>query len=193
MVGFIFNSQPEIFFDIMKFKEINFHMKKIKSGFLKAGFTLVETLIVIAIIAILSSIILVSLLGVRSKAKDTKRQVEVSQIGKLLMGACYLPDAGEGEYDLVTIANEIFIKHPEYKEYVTVIPKDPKTGTDAESKYIYIVNADGTKCALYANLENPDQTSTLSISVPTPGGGTGIFKATSNGWNGTPFYFQYSN
>lgn len=161
----------------------------------KRGFTLVEEIIVIAIIGILAMIILVSLFGVRGKARDTRRKTEISQIGRFLMSSCYSPEMEEGEYgyDLVLLADELINKYPQYSEQLSKVPKDPKTGTESESKYYYIVSPDGKKCGLYANLENPEEPVTLSITEPTPGGGIGVFRASSPGWNGTPLYFQYSN
>jgi len=156
------------------------------------GFTLIETLTVVAILGILSLFILVSVFGIREKAKDTKRKIEVSQAGRYLTNGCYVPDAGAGEYDLIPLTQEIFSKNPQYKEFLQTVPKDPKTGDETESKYMYVVAPGGTKCALYANLENKKEKITLSITEPTPGGGTGVFKG-SIGWNGTDVYFQYSN
>jgi len=169
-----------------KMKRNNFYFKI-------TGFTLIETIIVVAIIGILSTFILVSLFGTRQKARDAKRKLEISQIGRFLTTACYLPESGAGEYDLISLANELLIKYPQYSNYFAQIPRDPKTGTETESKYIYTVNAEGTKCALYANLENENETPTLTITVPAPGGGTGVLKADNPGWNGTSFYFQVSN
>jgi prepilin-type N-terminal cleavage/methylation domain-containing protein len=169
------------------FGEIDIMVKK------KNSFTLVETLVVIAVIGILATFVLSSLTGGRKRARDSRRKSEIAQMGRFLTLSCYLPDGGEGEYDLVLLANEILSKYPQYDQYLSVIPQDPKTGTETESKYVYTVNVDGTGCALYANLENENETVTLSISVPTPGGGTGVLKASTSSWNGTSLYFQYSN
>ncbi len=53
-------------------------MKKIK------GFTLIELMIVIAIISLLAMIITYSIVGAQQKARDTKRIAELSDIGKAI-------------------------------------------------------------------------------------------------------------
>ena len=50
----------------------------------KAGFTIVELLIVIVVIAILAAITIVAFNGVQQRARDTERKTELSQIAKLL-------------------------------------------------------------------------------------------------------------
>ena len=157
------------------------------------GFTLIEILIVIAIIGTLATIIAISVFGVREKARDSKRKVEISQIGKVLTLSCYMPDEGAGSYDIAILVQEIFDKYPDYRKYISEVPKDPKSGTETESKYFYIISEDGKKCAVYANLENSKEPVSLSITIPTPGGGTGVLKADDPGWNNTPLYYQYSN
>ena len=91
------------------------------------------------------------------------------------------------------LAQELLAKYPNYEKYLKNITKYPKAGTDTESGYRYIVGDGGNKCALYANLENEGEEVDLNITEPTPKGGTGVLRANSSGWNGTPLYFQYSN
>lgn len=53
----------------------------------KKGFTLIELLVVIAIIGLLASIVLVSLQGVREKARRAKADQELQEILKAIMVA----------------------------------------------------------------------------------------------------------
>lgn len=155
---------------------------------------MIEVLVVISIVGILAAFVLASAFNVTGRARDARRKAEITQIGKFLILSCYLPDEyGEGKYDLISLVNKILIKYPQQSKFLSNIPKDPKTGTETESRYVYTVTDDGKKCALYANLENSSEAVTLSITVPTPGGGIGVLEANSSGWNGSPLYFQYSN
>lgn len=160
----------------------------------KNGFTLIEILVVIAIIGTLASIMYVAFGSVTVKARDTKRKAELSQVGKYFSGVkCYLPNAGAGDYDIADLITELKSKYPQYSSFVAKAPRDPKSGTQSKTNYRYIVSSDGKKCSLYANLENKNEPVTLkNINIPTAGGGTGVF-AGQTGANGTDRYYQISN
>lgn len=157
------------------------------------GFTLLEVLVVVAIIGVLATLSVVYLGGARDKARDTKRKADLAQIGRFLSMSCYTPVAGYGDYDLAQIIEEMKSKYPQYSSFLGSTPKDPKTGSSTQTNYRYQVE-EGNRCVLYANLENKDEPVTLpSLTVPAPGRGLGVLRAASDGWNGTPLFFQFSN
>ena len=158
------------------------------------AFSLIEILIIISIIGILSTFAIIALGSVREKARDTKRKNDISTIGRFMTLSCFLPNDGAGKYDLADLAAELLLQNPKYEKYLKSIPQDPLSGTAIQSNYTYIVNEDGDKCALYANLENKDEKITLkNLNEPTPGMGAGVLKANTTGINNTNIYFQYSN
>jgi prepilin-type N-terminal cleavage/methylation domain-containing protein len=159
----------------------------------KKGFSLIELLVVIGIIAVMAAIAFVFLGGVRGRAGDAKRLNDIDQIGRFLAFGCPVPDGGPGAYDLNELLAELKTKYPQYASSIPADIRDPKTGTAAQSNYKYILDENGN-CVLCANLEKDKTKVTLpAISAPKPGGGKGVFAAPAPGWNGSNKYFQVSN
>ena len=149
--------------------------------------------------ALLIEFIVLSFLFFFSKSqeviRDSIRKRDISQIGQIITDPCYVPTqkTSNREYDLSLIIREMMEKDSIYQTTLPQAIKDPKTGTEIISMYVYKISEDGKKCSLYANLESSFNKKILEITEPTPGAGIGIFQNTIDGWNGSPFYFQYSN
>ena len=89
---------------------------------MKKGFTLVELLVVIAVIGILSLIIFASLGGAKAKARDSRRQTDILQI-ELALEANYLdvqkyPQYTPIEWETAKIPRDT-------GRYLDSVPKDP--------------------------------------------------------------------
>jgi len=147
------------------------------------GFTLIELLVIIAIIGILSNIILVNVQGVRERARDTKRKVDLRNIKKALLwyntehGG--LPDDGFGYYDggngwatnkddgsacysgygdLEDFLDGTDPDIPPPQENYIKMPHDPGGGCSGPSDYGGYMYYGNSECArLYAHLEDPSE------------------------------------
>jgi len=100
-------------------------MKKNK---ISKGFTLIELLVVIAIIALLATIVMVSLNTARAKAKDSRRISDIRQVQLALQ--MYYDANGSYPAALASLA----------PSYINAVPKDP----DGTSNYQYCVSSSAT-------------------------------------------------
>ncbi len=113
----------------------------------KKGFTLVELLIVIGIIALLAILVLVSLNTTHQRSRDTKRITDIKQVQLAL--EMYWND--NANYPAVTTGTSNWKSFgEELKNWLPMFPSDPV----AKQSYTYIVNPENTdQYILAATLE----------------------------------------
>jgi prepilin-type N-terminal cleavage/methylation domain-containing protein len=133
----------------------------------KGGFTLIEMLVVIAIIAILTGIIITGLVGSRAKARDAKRASDLSQIALAIeqyFDRCDQYPANITASDLTTINTGCPTSPSQVSlaNFISKIPTDPSS----VASYGYVTNSTYTDFVLYTTFEASN--SVLSQSAPNP-------------------------
>lgn len=94
---------------------------------IKRGFTLIEVMVVVAIIGLLVTLGIVSYAPVNKRSRDAKRKGDVEQLRSALelyrADNGYYPDTGTGNWtDAAGLATYLVAT------YIPLIPTDPKTG-----------------------------------------------------------------
>jgi prepilin-type N-terminal cleavage/methylation domain-containing protein len=112
------------------------------------GFTLVELLIVIAIIAILSALIMANFAASRAKARDAKRISDIAQLQLAL-------EQYFSKHNIYPITTDDFYGAALVPTYISALPKDPKT--NLTTTYIYAPDPGHSfySYILRVDLENP--------------------------------------
>ena len=129
----------------------------------RAGFTLVELLVVISIIGILTIISLASFNNAQIKAKDAQRKSDLNQIHKALM--LYFSDSGSFP-DIVDFGNvSVGLTGKDGTIYMRQIPQDPKFVSGWKS-YFYDVSSSKKSFNLFADLENREDIQCIKADPP---------------------------
>ena len=118
----------------------------------QAGFTIVELLIVIVVIAILAAITIVAYAGIQSRARDASRDSAADTIMKAL--ELYAAD-NSGQYPNVCAGgvnsgcDAALLSSPLTPTYIASIPSDP----DSSKVLSYVVSSGFTGYGLYVRYE----------------------------------------
>ena len=135
------------------------------------GFTIVELLIVIVVIAILAAISIVAYTGIQQRARDSERKADLAAIAK----AVELYKADNGHYPPAASGGWCTqLSHPSIpqlrtalSQYMGSIPEDPLYN-DTYQDYFYRNNS-GNSYGLYAQLEGDGNGSYSTGSCTTIG------------------------
>jgi len=152
----------------------------------KKGFTLVELLIVIAIIGVLSTIAFVSLNRARSKARDAKRIADVRQLQSAL--ELFYNDQTEPEYPMVT-ATRTIDSTVLSSTYVATLPTAPTpgdsstciSGTNNDYRYTSYQDQGGLIACDAATEDCAWYRLTFCLGAQTGGVGAGLRTASPGG------------
>lgn len=118
----------------------------------KRGFTLIELIVAMAILAIVTSGILANFINSQKKARDAQRKSDLKQIQNAL--EAYLndyntyPNASSGEISGASWGDEF--SDAQGTIYMKVVPEDPSS----DKNYCYVQTQSGRGYQLYTCLEN---------------------------------------
>jgi general secretion pathway protein G len=142
------------------------------AGVARKGFTLIEILIVVAIIAILASVVLVGLGPTQQAGRDARRLSDLTEVQnglELYYNACgYYPgtDSGtpcQGWADAGGYSG-LSTTLLSFKSLgITTVPNDPTAG----HHYYYATNTGGSEYILGADLENKQNSVFTTYSTPS--------------------------
>ncbi len=138
----------------------------------KNGFTLVELLVVVAIIGILSTLVIVNLGSVRLRARDAQRKSDLRQ----LQSALELYRADQGGYPVANASPYQINACPASftsgtTTYMKVVPCDPEGGSYYNNGNYYYYS-DGTTYTLAACIENTND-GDPQVTKTAPAGSSG--------------------
>ena len=130
----------------------------------KPGFTLIEVLVAATIIALLTSIGVVSYQAANRQARDAKRKADLEQIRAALemykTDNHWYPNSGSGNWSNVTNLGTLLAP------YLSPLPFPPKTG---EAYYYKATNASGGKYYGYCHSSDMEASNPPDSCTPYSG------------------------
>lgn len=134
----------------------------------RRGFTLIEILVVISILAGFVTMLVPNFMAARIKSRDSKRKSDLRQIQKAL--EMYRQDQDPQIYPAALPAACSSWKNPTDSSivYMSTVPGDPMTSCPGQASYYYVRNTDDSmRYDIYACLE--DKADSEKKSCPATG------------------------
>lgn len=133
----------------------------------KRGFTLMEILVVISLLAILATIVVNSYLSTLKKGRDSRRKQDIEQIARAL--ELYYADNNVYPDSLVWGEPLVNTTVVPTKMYMKRLPEDPAKTTSLN--YVYQTDDTGSYYQLYVCLENDQDVAYLDYTAVNCGVG----------------------
>lgn len=134
----------------------------------KKGFTLVELIVVITVLAVLATVWFISLTWYSQESRDAKRLADISTIHKWLQlyqtRYSTLPEPWESSLIVGSGSTQLFTQWYVTKEVVAPISVSEVIDPTGSWPYVYSVNSTKTKYQLWSFLENDSQLSKNVVS-----------------------------
>jgi prepilin-type N-terminal cleavage/methylation domain-containing protein len=145
---------------------------------LKKGFTLVELMVVITVIAILMTIAIVSFTRIQKQARDTKRKADIRTLQTALQAyftefqayPIQNPDPANATTSLAVLATN--------GTYIPSIPLAPLGSTGTNQGYMYVSDPTGFTYAICTNLETASTSGAMWVVSTSNAGGYGTVDGT---------------
>lgn len=146
---------------------------------MRKGFTLLELLIVIAIIGIMATFAIIGLSGAQAKARDGRRKADLESIRsalELYRADCDVyPNAITYGSALTGTSNVAGARCSTSNKYIGVVPNDPSNG----KTYRYAVLGGGSSYELCSAIEQVNGASAQTCGGSNNCGSTCYYKVTS--------------
>lgn len=144
---------------------------------LKKGFTLVELMVVITVIAILMTIAIVSFTRIQKQARDTKRKADIRTLETALQAYYTEFQAYPLSSSPVAVTQASPGPLAALSPYIPSIPSAPLGSTGTNTSYTYVSDDNGFTYALCVSLETASTSGAMWVVSTSNAGGFG----TTNG------------